>query len=222
MSRAPGAGSYRAVLRLPFALRTFVPALAGRLAYGVFPLATLFTVQQATGSYATAGVAVAAFGLASLTLPAKARLADRFGQRAALPPLALLCAAALHRGRLRHRSRRPGRPDRAGRPGRTAAGLGDAVELAAAHRRDRPEGAGVCGRLGRRGVALPARAAAGRAPRRGPSGRRGAAADRGPVAPRHRRDGQRATRPPSGADPPPAACSTPGRCARPGCAGCSA
>jgi len=29
MSRAPGVGSYRAVFRLPFALRTFVPALAG-------------------------------------------------------------------------------------------------------------------------------------------------------------------------------------------------
>jgi MFS family permease len=95
MPHAPGVGSYRAVFRLPFALRTFVPALAGRLAYGVFPLATLFTVQQATGSYATAGAAVAAFGLASITLPAKARLADRFGQRATLPPMAVLCAAAL-------------------------------------------------------------------------------------------------------------------------------
>ena len=75
MSRATRAGSYRDVLLLPSALRTFVPALAGRLAYGVFPLATLFAVHQATGSYATAGLAVAAFGLASITLPAKARLA---------------------------------------------------------------------------------------------------------------------------------------------------
>jgi len=95
MSRATRAGSYRAVLLLPYAPRTFAPALAGRLAYGVFPLATLFTVQQATGSYATAGLALAAFGLASITLPAKARLADRFGQRATLPPLAALCATAL-------------------------------------------------------------------------------------------------------------------------------
>ncbi|NMO53175.1 MFS transporter [Actinoplanes sp. TBRC 11911] len=92
MSRAVGVGR---VLLLPFALRTFVPALIGRLAYGLFPLATLFTVQQATGSYAAAGLAVAAFGLASITLPAKARLVDRLGPRRVLPPLALGCALAL-------------------------------------------------------------------------------------------------------------------------------
>jgi predicted MFS family arabinose efflux permease len=92
MSRAPGVGR---VLLLPHALRTFVPALIGRLAYGLFPLATLFTVQQATHSYAAAGLAVAAFGLASITLPAKARLVDRLGQRRVLPPLAFACAAAL-------------------------------------------------------------------------------------------------------------------------------
>jgi hypothetical protein len=75
------AGSYRAVLSLPSALRTFVPALGGRLAYGLLPLATLFTVQQTTGSYAAAGLALAVFGLASITLPAKSRLADVHGQR---------------------------------------------------------------------------------------------------------------------------------------------
>ena len=95
MSRAVGAGSYRAVLSLPFASRTFVPALGGRLAYGLFPLATLFTIIDATGSYATAGLALALFGLTSIALPAKARLADRLGQRRTLPVLALLCAAAL-------------------------------------------------------------------------------------------------------------------------------
>jgi predicted MFS family arabinose efflux permease len=95
MSRATSAGSYRAVLLMPHALSTFVPALAGRLAYGLFPLATLFTIHEATGSYATAGAAVAAFGLASITLPAKARLSDRYGRRRTLPPLALLCAVAL-------------------------------------------------------------------------------------------------------------------------------
>ncbi|MBL7261166.1 MFS transporter [Paractinoplanes lichenicola] len=95
MSRALGVGSYRAVLGLPFALRTFVPAIGGRLAYGVFPLASLFTVQQATGSYATAGLAAAGFGITAVTLPVKARLADRHSQRTVLPPLALVCAAAL-------------------------------------------------------------------------------------------------------------------------------
>jgi predicted MFS family arabinose efflux permease len=95
MSHATGVGSYRAVLTLPFALRTFVPALIGRLGYALFSLATLFTVQQATSSYAVAGLAVAVFGLASITLPAKARLVDRLGQHRVLPVLALSCAAAL-------------------------------------------------------------------------------------------------------------------------------
>jgi hypothetical protein len=95
MSRAVGAGSYRAVLELPFALRTFVPAIGGRLAYGLFPLATLFTIQQATDSYTTAGLAAAGFGITAITLPVKARLAERYSQRVVLPPQALACAAAL-------------------------------------------------------------------------------------------------------------------------------
>jgi predicted MFS family arabinose efflux permease len=95
MSHAVGVGSYRAVLALPFALRTFVPAIAGRLAYGLFPLATLFTVQQATDSYTTAGLAAAGFGITAVTMPFKARLADRHSQRTVLPPQALACAAAL-------------------------------------------------------------------------------------------------------------------------------
>lgn len=92
---AAAGGSYRAVLRLPFALRVFVPALGGRLAYGLLPLATLFTVQQTTGSYARAGLALAAFGLASITLPLKSRLTDRHGPRRVLPLLALACALLL-------------------------------------------------------------------------------------------------------------------------------
>ncbi|MFF5294164.1 MFS transporter [Paractinoplanes globisporus] len=95
MPRPAAAGSYRAVLLLPSALRTFVPALGGRLAYGLLPLATLFTVQQATGSYSAAGLALALFGLASITLPAKSRLADVHGPRRVLPWLALVCALSL-------------------------------------------------------------------------------------------------------------------------------
>ncbi|HEX5205300.1 MAG TPA: MFS transporter, partial [Actinoplanes sp.] len=89
MPRPAAAGSYRAVLLLPSASRTFVPALGGRLAYGLLPLATLFTIQQATGSYAAAGLALALFGLASITLPLKARYL------ALLPWLALVCALCL-------------------------------------------------------------------------------------------------------------------------------
>ncbi|WP_433295905.1 MFS transporter [Actinoplanes sp. CA-030573] len=95
MPAPESAGSYRAVLRLPSALRAFVPALGGRLAYGLLPLATLFTVQQTTGSYARAGLALAAFGLASITLPLKSRLTDTHGQRRVLPWLALFCAGFL-------------------------------------------------------------------------------------------------------------------------------
>jgi len=87
------AGSYRAVLRLPFAPRIFAPALGGRLAYGLLPLATLFTVQQATGSYAAAGLALALVGLTSITLLLKSRLAERHPPL--LPALALACAVFL-------------------------------------------------------------------------------------------------------------------------------
>jgi MFS family permease len=55
----------------------------------------LFTVQHSTDSFATAGAAVAAFGLASLSMPFKARLVDRHSQRRVLPVLAALCAAGL-------------------------------------------------------------------------------------------------------------------------------
>ncbi|WP_432946904.1 MFS transporter [Kribbella sp. CA-253562] len=95
MSSTTRAGSYRAVLLLPSALRTFAPALAGRLAYGLLPLSTLFTVHRSTGSFGVAGAAVAGFGLASLSMPYKARLVDRFSQRRVLPPLALVCASGL-------------------------------------------------------------------------------------------------------------------------------
>ena len=83
------------MLLLPAALRTFVPALVGRLSYGLLPLSLLFTVQQSTDSFATAGAAVALFGLASLSMPYKARLVDRYSQRRILPLLAVGCSVAL-------------------------------------------------------------------------------------------------------------------------------
>ncbi|MFI7061656.1 MFS transporter [Kribbella sp. NPDC050124] len=95
MSGTGRAGSYRDVLSLPSALRTFVPALLGRLSYGLLPLSLLFTVQESTDSFATAGAAVALFGLTSLSMPYKARLVDRFSQRRVLPVLAVSCSAAL-------------------------------------------------------------------------------------------------------------------------------
>jgi predicted MFS family arabinose efflux permease len=95
MSGTSRAGSYRDVVLLQFALRTFVPALFGRLSYGLLPLSLLFTVQHSTDSFATAGTAVALFGLASLSMPYKARLVDRFSQRRVLPLLAAGSSVAL-------------------------------------------------------------------------------------------------------------------------------
>lgn len=96
MSSAAPAASYRAVLRTPYAARTFAPALLGRLSYGMAPLALLLAVQRATGSYATAGLVMALFGAASVFLsPARAALIDRFGVPRALPPMAALYALLL-------------------------------------------------------------------------------------------------------------------------------
>lgn len=95
MSRTISAGSYRAVLALPYARTTFAAALVGRLAYGLLPLSLLFCVQSATNSFASAGVVVAVFGAMSLLLPLKSRLVDRHGQHRVLPLLAGVCAAAL-------------------------------------------------------------------------------------------------------------------------------
>jgi MFS family permease len=82
-------------LALPYAAPTFGAALVGRLSYGLLPLSVLFTVQQSTRSFATAGGVVAVFGLTSILLPLKSRLVDRHGQASVLAPMALLCAGAL-------------------------------------------------------------------------------------------------------------------------------
>jgi hypothetical protein len=95
MDTAAGDWSYRQLLALPHAFRVFSAALVGRLAYALLPLSTLFTIQESTGSFAAAGVAIAVFGVMSVTLPVKSRLVDRRGQRRVLTPLALVSGAAL-------------------------------------------------------------------------------------------------------------------------------
>lgn len=85
MSGTLAAGNYASLFRLPGVARTFAPALVGRLAYGVLPLSLLFTVQQATGSFSTAASAMALNGVASLSMPLKARAIDRYGQRLVIP-----------------------------------------------------------------------------------------------------------------------------------------
>ncbi|ULR53427.1 MFS transporter [Streptomyces deccanensis] len=109
MSATSPRPSYTAVLRLPYARRTFAAALVGRLSYGMVPVAVLLAVTRATGSYAVAGTVMALFGATSVLLsPARAALVDRYGPRRALPPMASLYAVLL--GLLAVSTWRPGAP----------------------------------------------------------------------------------------------------------------
>ncbi|MGY1635548.1 MFS transporter [Geodermatophilus sp. SYSU D00742] len=96
--------SYLSVWRLPSAPVLLVAGFAGRLPSAMVPLGLLLMVQQQTGSYAVAGVAAAAYGLAMAVMaPVLGRLADRrtprpvlLTQAAAYPLLlALLVAVVL-------------------------------------------------------------------------------------------------------------------------------
>lgn len=77
--------------------RRLVAASAGaRLAIGIYTLPLLLSVQEATGSFAAAGVAGGAFSLGvAAAAPLRGRLIDRRGARAALPALAVVSAVAL-------------------------------------------------------------------------------------------------------------------------------
>ncbi|WP_194920528.1 MFS transporter, partial [Catenulispora rubra] len=88
--------SYMAVLRLPFAARTFATALIGRLSYGTVVLSMTLALASGHGSVSRAGAVVAVFALSVAALaPVRARLIDRHGIRPALLPLALSYAGAL-------------------------------------------------------------------------------------------------------------------------------
>jgi MFS family permease len=88
--------SYAAVLRIPYARRTFAAALLGRLSYGIVPLAVMLAVTRASGSYAVAGTVMALFGGTSVFLsPARAALIDRHGPRRALVPMVAAYTALL-------------------------------------------------------------------------------------------------------------------------------
>ncbi|WP_051552031.1 MFS transporter [Nocardioides sp. URHA0020] len=89
------AGSIRLVLSGPAVPRTFALALVGRLAYGLLPLCLLFTIRDASGSFAVAASAAAALALASLSMPLQSRLVDRHGQRRVLPVYAAAYVATL-------------------------------------------------------------------------------------------------------------------------------
>ncbi|MFC7219448.1 MFS transporter [Streptomyces polyrhachis] len=96
MSSPAGAPSYRAVLRTPYAARTFLTSLTGRLSYGTVFLSLMLALTASTGSYAAAGAVIAVFGLAvSLLAPLRAGLIDRRGPRRVLPVMGLAYALAL-------------------------------------------------------------------------------------------------------------------------------
>ncbi|WP_063762311.1 MFS transporter [Streptomyces sp. NRRL F-5123] len=96
MSSPPVRPSYSAVLRRPHVLRTFGPALLGRLSYGTVFVPLAVALTRTTGSYAWAGAAVACFGLGTSALaPLRARLIDRRGPRRVLPVLAVAYGAVL-------------------------------------------------------------------------------------------------------------------------------
>jgi MFS family permease len=85
-----------AVLRLPFAARTFATALIGRLSYGTVFLSLTLALASGHGSVGRAGEVVAVFALSVAGLaPVRARLIDGHGIRRVLLPLALSYAAAL-------------------------------------------------------------------------------------------------------------------------------
>uniref|UniRef100_UPI0015F0DB7D MFS transporter n=1 Tax=Streptomyces shenzhenensis TaxID=943815 RepID=UPI0015F0DB7D len=88
--------SYAAVLRVPYARRTFLAALVARLSYGTVSLSVLLSVTGATGSYAVSGLVMALFGgTVVVLLPVRATLVDRYGPRRVLPSLAALYSALL-------------------------------------------------------------------------------------------------------------------------------
>ncbi|GAA1999970.1 MFS transporter [Catenulispora subtropica] len=88
--------SYMAVLRLPFAARTFAAALVGRLSYGTVFLSLTLALTSATGSVGRTGAVVAVFALVIAGLaPLRARLIDRHGARRVLIPLSLAYSGSL-------------------------------------------------------------------------------------------------------------------------------
>jgi MFS family permease len=83
------------VLARPGALRFSAAGFVGRMPMSMFGLGTILLIASVTGQYGLAGIVAAAgsVGYAACT-PLAARLADRYGQRQVLRPLAVFFAAS--------------------------------------------------------------------------------------------------------------------------------
>lgn len=88
--------SYRAVLRTPQTLRSFLPSIIGRLSLATSGLAVVLLLEQSSGSFVRAGTVTAVLGIANvIATPLRARLIDRHGQALVLGMLGLAHTAAL-------------------------------------------------------------------------------------------------------------------------------
>jgi MFS family permease len=86
---ASGVRRYADVLARPYIARLFAAAFLGRLPVGMYSLATVLVVSEATGSFAIAGAATGAFAISSgLSALFLGRLIDRLGQT----PVLVACA----------------------------------------------------------------------------------------------------------------------------------
>jgi predicted MFS family arabinose efflux permease len=89
-------GRYGPLFTSARARRLVATSLSARLAVGILGLPMILTVRDATGSYAAAGLVSGAWSVGvAVSSPLRGRLVDRRGSRRALPPLALVSAAAL-------------------------------------------------------------------------------------------------------------------------------
>jgi MFS family permease len=87
---------YARVLRAPDVARLLGAAVLARMPIGIDSLAMVLFTRAETGSFATAGLVAAAFGIGSGTSsPVQGRLIDRHGHARVMLPLAALHAASL-------------------------------------------------------------------------------------------------------------------------------
>ena len=87
---------YGEVLRVPYVAALIAATLVARFPIGINALAVILYLREQTGSFAIAGAVAGSLAAGSgVGAPVQGRLVDRFGQRAVLPPLALVHAAAL-------------------------------------------------------------------------------------------------------------------------------